>query len=355
MFWIVLVILCLLTIVFAVWPLWQESRRLTPVLASVIVLTVAVSAGLYDTIGSPGVPSGRSQGAGQGMGHSGDLPGMEEAVASLKERLAGNPDDVEGWKMLGRTQSAMRDFAGAVDSLERAVELENGQNADTLVNLAIGLINRDGGPLMDGRPVALLENALKLDGNNQPALFYMGMTYANRGDTDNAAELWERLLTLGPPEDVRGILEQNIATWRGEQPPAMSMATEQPAAEQPIAAAEVPDDAVVSARVSLSDEAVAAMSNNAPVFIIARDPNAPSPPIAVARRMLSDLPAVVSLTDAQSMVEGRNLSAFAEIELLARVSLSGGPAAQSGDWFGSMIVRPSENNSVFLTIDQQVP
>ena len=350
MFWILLVILCLLAIVFAVWPLWRESRRLTPVLASVIVLTVAVSAGLYDTIGSPGVPSGRSQGGQQGMGHSGDLPGMEEAVASLKQRLANNPEDIEGWKMLGRTQSAMQDFSGAVDALERAVELENGQNADTLVNLAIGLINRDGGPLMDGRPVALLENALKLDGNNQPALFYMGMTFANRGDTANAATLWERLLTLAPPEDVRGILEQNIAAWRGEQPPAMSLAAEQPAAE-----AEVPDDAVVSARISLSEEAVGAMSNNAPVFIIARDPNAPSPPIAVARRMLSDLPAVVSLTDAQSMVEGRNLSAFAEIELLARVSLSGGPAAQSGDWFGSMIVRPSENNSVFLTIDQQVP
>jgi cytochrome c-type biogenesis protein CcmH len=350
MFWILLVILCLLAIVFAVWPLWRESRRLTPAVASVIVLTVAVSAGLYDTIGSPGVPSGRSQGAAQGMGHSGDLPGMEEAVTSLKARLANNPEDVEGWKMLGRTQSAMQDFTGAVDALERAVELENGQNADTLVNLAIGLINRDGGPLMDGRPVALLENALKLDGNNQPALFYMGMTFANRGDTDNAATLWEKLLSLGPPDDVRGILEQNIAAWRGEQPPVPSMLAEQPAPEAP-----VPDDAVVSARVSLSAEAVASMSNNAPVFIIARDPNAPSPPIAVARRMLSDLPAVVSLTDAQSMVEGRNLSAFAEIELLARVSLSGGPAAQSGDWFGSMIVRPSENNSVVLTIDQQVP
>jgi hypothetical protein len=46
---------------------------------------------------------------------------------------------------------------------------------------------------------------------------------------------------------------------------------------------------------------------------------------------------------------------FPEIELLARVSLSGGPAAASGDWFGSMIVRPAESRSVSLTIDQQVP
>ena len=354
MFWIVLVILCLLAIVFAVWPLWHKSHRLTPMVAGVIVFTVASSAVLYDQIGSPGVPSGRSAG-GQGMGHSGDLPGMEEAVASLQARLESNPDDVEGWKMLGRTQSAMRDFAGAVDSLERAVELENGQNPDTLVNLAIGLVNRDGGPLEGGRPVALLDNALKLNPNNQPALFYKGMAAANLGDTDTAATLWEHLLTLGPPQDVRGILEQNVAMWRGEQPPMPSMAEEQPGADPAAAEAEVPADAVVSARISLSDDAMAAMSGDASVFIIARDPSAPSPPIAVARRMLSELPAVVSLTDAQSMVAGRDLSAFAEIELLARVSLSGGPAAQSGDWFGSMIVRPAENNSVFLTIDQQVP
>ena len=117
----------------------------------------------------------------------------------------------------------------------------------------------------------------------------------------------------------------------------------------------VPDDAVVSARVALSEEAVAAINRDASVFIIARDPAAPSPPIAVTRRLLSELPAVVSLTDAQSMVEGRNLSAFAELEILARVSLSGGPAAASGDWFGSKLVRPAENRSITLTINQQVP
>jgi cytochrome c-type biogenesis protein CcmH len=327
--------------------LWRKAHRLTPLVASVIVFTVALSAALYNHVGSPGVPSGRSQGA-QGDQHAADLPGMDDAVASLKARLAENPDDVEGWKMLGRTQSAMRDFAGAVESVERAVELENGQNADTLVNLAIGLVNRDGGPLEGGRPVALLDNALKLDPNNQPALFYVGMAAANRGDTDTAATIWERLLSLGPPQDVRGILEQNIAAWRGEEPPAPAVAAEP-------ASTEIPDDAVVSARVSLSNDALAAMPADANVFIIARDPAVPTPPIAVTRRRLSELPATISLSDAQSMVEGRNLSAFAEIELLARVSLSGGPAAQSGDWFGSMLVRPAEGNAVNLTIDQQVP
>lgn len=346
-FWIILVLLCLVAIGFAAWPLWRKSHRLTPLVASVIVFTVASSVVLYNHVGSPGVPSGRS-GA---MAGGDELPGMDEAVASLEKRLANDPDDLEGWKMLGRTKQAMQNFEGAAAAFERAVELENGQVAQTLIDLAIAITNRDGEPLGEGRATELIDSALKLDPNSQAALFYSGIAAANLGDTDKAATLWERLLELNPPADVRGILEQNIATWRGAQPPAASAVAQEPQAE----AAAIPDDAVVSARVALSPAAQAALAMDAPVFVIARDPTVPVPPIAVSRRMLSELPATISLSDAQSMVEGRELSAFAEIELLARVSLSGGPAAQSGDWFGSLIVRPAENSIVTLTIDQQVP
>ncbi len=93
---------------------------------------------------------------------------------------------------------------------------------------------------------------------------------------------------------------------------------------------------------------------DANVFLIARDPAQPSPPIAVSRLRVSELPSVVSLGDEQSMVAGRSLSGFEEFELLARVSLSGGPAAAPGDWFGTLLVRPAESNSVFLSIDRQV-
>ena len=344
-FWIILVVLCLLAVVFAAWPLWRESHKLTPLVATTIVLTVAISVGLYGKIGSPGVPSGRAASSAE------ELPGMDEAIARLEERLEKNPEDIGGWKMLGRSYMGMRDYQGATRAFERAMEIENGQDPQTLVDLAVAVSNRDQTPIEVGRSADLLDNALRLDANNQAALFYGGIAAANRGDTDTAADRWERLLGLNPPDNVRGILEQNVAAWRGETPPPAPAAVE--ASPQP--ADNVPADAVVSARVSLSDEATSAISANAPVFIIARDPAAPVPPIAVSRRMLSELPAVVSLSDAQSMVEGRNLSAFPEIELLARVSLSGGPAAKPGDWFGSLIVRPAENDSVTLTIDQQVP
>ena len=346
MFWWILIVLCLLAVVFAVWPLWRESHRLTPLMATVIVLSVALSAGQYDHLGRPGVPSGRS---GAGGSANEELPGMQEAVVSLEARLAADPDDIPGWKMLGRTQLTLGNYAGAADAYERAMALEEGKDAQTMIDLAIAIMNRDQSPI-EGRVLSLVESALALDPNNPAARFYSGVAAADRGDTDTAATHFEKLLGLNPPEEIRPILEQRIAEWRGQTPPAIDMS-----GHPEIPAEEAASDAIISARVSLSDEVLAAMTGDATVFLIARDPAAPSPPIAVSRLRVSELPAVVDLTDAQSMVAGRELSGFAEVEVLARISLSGGPAAASGDWFGSRIIRPAAGNSVTITIDQQVP
>jgi cytochrome c-type biogenesis protein CcmH len=346
-FWTILVVLCLLAVVFAAWPLYRESHRLTPLVATIIVFVVAMSTIMYNQIGSPGLQTGRS---GAAAGADGDLPGMDEVIVSLQERLQANPEDVAGWKMLGRTQMALQNFAGAADAYERAMAIEEGKNAQTMVDLAVAILNRDG-TAIEGRPASLLDSALALDPNNPAALFYTGLAAANSGDTATATARWQILLGLNPPENIRGILEQRMAEWRGEPMPAA-----QPAMPQPgVSDAAVPDDAIISVNVSLSEAAMASITADVTVFVIARDPSAPSPPIAVSRHRVSELPAMISLTDAQSMVAGRDLSMFADIELLARVSMSGGPAAQSGDWFGSMLVRPAENNSVSLTIDQQVP
>lgn len=353
-FWIVLVVLCLVALGFGAWPFYRESHRLTPMLAAVVVFTVALSAGLYNYVGSPNVPSAGAQ--------SGELADMDAALASLRERLKSNPDDINGWKMLARSEMTLQRFDEAVTSYEHVMDLEDGENAQTLVDLALAILSRDGSAI-EGRTAALLESALALDPNNPAALFYAGVASANRGDTDMAATRWEILLGLNPPPEIRSIVEQRVAEWRGvamgaEQSPSAETGPGDQANVDEAVSENAPmadPNAVVTARVSLSESAMSAITADANVFIIARDPAQPSPPIAVNRVRLSELPADVSMGDAQSMVAGRALSGFEEFELLARVSLSGSPAASSGDWFGSLIVRPADKRSVFLAIDQQVP
>ena len=357
-FWIIVSALCLVAMLFASWPVYRHAKRLTPMLAGIIVFTVVISAGLYNHVGSPDVPSGRG-------GQS--LEDMEQVMAALEARLADNPEDIKGWQMLARSNMSLQRFDAAVTAYERVMELEDGRNAQTLVDLALAILSRDDSPI-EGRPAALIDGALAMDPNNPAALFYSGIAAANNGNTDLAAERWEILLGLNPPPEIRSVLAQRIAEWRGEPVAAVDPNATLPADHPPIESAaeevsepstqQVPEadpDAVVTARVALSPGAIASIGVDANVFVIARDPAQPSPPIAVSRVRVSQLPAVVSLGDTQSMVAGRDLSGFEEFELLARVSLSGSPAAASGDWFGSLIVRPSDSDSVFLSIDQQVP
>ena len=326
--------------VFIALPVYRDRERLAPNTTLIVVVVLAASAGLYAYQGSPDIPSGRGD-----PGHD-----MAQLVASLEQRLAQTPDDLNSWTMLGRTNLSMQRFDKAVTAFERAVELEDSSNAQTLVSLAEALLARDGGGVT-GRPAALVESALALDPNNPQALFYSGINAANLGDTALAASRWEKLMGLNPPPEIRSILEQNIATWRGEPAPAMAM---QPPVTEPQPTA-VPDDAIAVVNVSADDATIADLGLAASIFVIARDPAQPSPPIAVTRLSVADLPAAVSLGDNNSMVQGRMLSMFPEFEVVVRATKSGQPMAQSGDWFASGLIRPAEQSAIDLTIDQQVP
>ncbi len=205
--WVVLILLCFVALAFVVWPLYRSSGRLTRLLALVIVLTVGVSTALYRHIGHPGVPSG-----------AGSVPDADDMIRSLAERLEENPDDVNGWMLLGRSYQSMRLYDDAVSAFEKALELEQGQNAQTMVALAIAIMERQDGDAT-GRSSSLFENALALEPNNANALFYAGSAAARRGNLDLAAERWELLLGLDAPPEIQELLQRKINEWRGLPPP----------------------------------------------------------------------------------------------------------------------------------------
>jgi cytochrome c-type biogenesis protein CcmH len=322
--WIIFAVMSLGAVGFAIWPMYKHQRGLTPLIGAAVIFVVAVSSGLYYKQGKPELPSAGNSSAGGAVAREGtdDLGDLDAAISGLAARMAENPNDMEGWKMLGRSYLQIQDFAAAAGAFERV---------------------------------------LALNPNDQESLFYGGLAAGERGDNELAADRWERLLESNPPAEVQETIRRGIAEWRGEAPPVDAhppIPVEQPAqqAAEPATAIDVPmsEDAVVRATVTLSAEAAAAIPGDPTIFVIARDVAVPVPPIGAVRRRLSELPAAIELGDRQSMVPGRELSGFAEFELVARVSLTGQPGAQPGDWFGTVIVKPAENNDIELTIDQQV-
>lgn len=327
MLWIVFGLMCLAAIAFAVRPLLAARSALA---AGSIVAIAVLSALVYAYTGSPEVPSGR-----------GTQPDVNAMVASLAARLEREPDNLEGWKMLGRSYMTLGDFAAAIPAYERAVALEGAQNAQTLVDLGVAHAQANGQQLTP-QAAAIFENAIALDPSLPEALFWSGIGAFNRGDRELAVERWQRLLDTDLPPEIRPMIAERVAVWSGEPVPETG-------------AVNAPSSAIVRATLRVSDAAAAALPGDATVFVIARNAGRPGPPIAVTRRRLADLPLTVELSDRDSMIPGQNLSAFPEIELVARVSLSGEPAARSGDWFGSQIVRPADGGQIEITIDTQVP
>ncbi|MDJ0909227.1 MAG: tetratricopeptide repeat protein [Woeseiaceae bacterium] len=338
MLWFLFVLMCLGAIAFTVRPMLRDLPRLNVLTGVSIVVLVAVTAGVYNYKGSPDVPSGRGEVVAQ---QPDDIMAMVEGLAA---RLAEEPNDVEGWKMLGRSQMALGNFTEAARAYERAVDLEDAQNVQTLLNLGVAIAQAGGNQALAPEAVTVFETAIALEPNNPEALFWSGFSAVAQGDTLLAADRWELLLNNNPPAELRPQIEAQIAVWRGETPPAP--AAQAPAAEQ--------QGTIVRASISVSETALAALPADATVFVIARDPAQPSPPIAVTRRRLTELPSVVELDDGDSMVPGKFLSGFAELEIVARVSLSGEPRAQPGDWFGSQIVRPADQTDIDLAIDEEV-
>lgn len=327
MLWAIFGVMAAGALAAIVWPLYRSEQRVTARAAVVGLCVLVVSGALYQRIGQPNASTVAAE-----------SPDVDEMVASLSARLEREPNDVAGWKMLGRSYSVMRRYSDAVAAYERAVELEGSSNGQTIVDLGEAVLMNDGRTLA-GRAGELFESALAVAPGNPKALFYSGLAAAERGDQLLAADRWEELLVTSPPPEIESVLTQRIAEWRGE--------AEQGSGE--------PVDSNLTIELALATDAQASIPADATVFVIARDPDQPSPPIAVARRKADELPLQLTLSDADAMIPGRKLSAFKDVEIVSRASISGQPIAQSGDWFGSVQIDTSATRNLSIVIDKRVP
>lgn len=301
-------------------------------------------------------------------------PDMDAAVKGLAAKLAANPDDVEGWLLLGRAYKSMERFDLARDAIKNAYERAEG-NIDVQVDYAEALALAGEGRRIQGQARELLDAALKTDPGHQRALWLLGIAEYQQQNYAAAVEFWERLRALLPPEaDVRGSLETQIvdARQRAGMPAATAAAptTAAPAATAGAssatdaaaspgsgsAAAPAVGDIQLSVEVALDPKLRDKAPAGASVFVFARAASGPPMPLAVQRLSVADLPAKVVLTEAMGMLPNMKLSQFPQVVIGARISASGNAKAQSGDL--QTLSAPLDVKSkapVKLVIDSVVP
>jgi cytochrome c-type biogenesis protein CcmH len=122
---------------------------------------------------------------------------IEANVAKLAQRLESNPNDPQGWVMLGRSYSNMNRFSDAASAYEHATKLLN-TNADLWADYgeALALTN---GQQLAGKPLEAVNRALQLDPKNEKALALAGSAAFEVNDYKKAIDYWQKLLPLLPP------------------------------------------------------------------------------------------------------------------------------------------------------------
>jgi cytochrome c-type biogenesis protein CcmH len=264
-------------------------------------------------------------------------------TAKLAKRMAKEPDNLEGWLMLGRSYAALEQYPLAARAYQRADRLAKGQNAEAVVGLGEALVAQDPENL-SGAAGHLFERALAIEPQNGRALFYSAFAALARGDLAPARERFTRMLDLDPPPEVRAIIQKRIADIDG----ALN------AASRPAADRSGSEEARITVRVSLAPELAGKVSRDAPLFVAARDPQQPGPPFAV-KRLAASFPVDVELTAADAMLESRRIAAGQRVEVIARVALGGSPTASSGDPFGQVSYHVGKDGRLEIVIDRLSP
>jgi cytochrome c-type biogenesis protein CcmH len=121
---------------------------------------------------------------------------IEASVAALAKRLQSNPSDAQGWAMLARSYSSMERFGEATGAYAKATELTP-NDADLWAEYALASAMAAGRNL-EGKPMELIDRALKIDPNNPKALGLAANAAYESRNYQKAIDYWQRLLKQMP-------------------------------------------------------------------------------------------------------------------------------------------------------------
>lgn len=312
---------------------------------------------LYMGLGNPNAlmasPAADATAAAQGQHDAAPM------IAALEAKLKKNPDNPAGWYMLARSYAALGRYDEAVRVYAKASELIP-DDSRLLADYADVLALTQGGNLQ-GKPLELINKALKLNAQDEKALNLAGTAAYQGKDFAKAASYWRHLLQLIPPDDdyakeVRAaIAEAEKAAGSFSGLDNLSSSDGQNSTEEKSGQALKGRTAAISGTVSVSKEIIGKVSPGDTVFIFAQTPQGPKMPVAGLKIDAKQLPYRFTLDDSTSMTPNNLLSNHPEIVVSARVSKSGEAMPHSGDLQGKSGPVTLGRKGIGIVIDTVLP
>ena len=327
-----------------------EYAKPTVVSAAVIaVLIPLIGAGMYAQYGNPKAADPETARIANKVPMTADgKPDVDAMVLGLRKKLEAEPNNPEGWYMMGRSYMALKRYDGAVEAYEKLLELQP-NDAKSMLFLADATAMANQGNVA-GRPAELIEKSLEIEPNNVTGLWLGGMSAQQQGKHEQAVQRWTKLIPLlGDDADQIAEVRKLISVSKDKlSPEAVSKAVdagkatsqaapkvaEKPAAPAPKAdSAAVADPQSIVVTISLSEEMKSKAAPSDTVFVYAKALAGPPMPLAAQRLQVKDLPITITLDDSTAMMPAMKLSAFPQVTIGARVSKSGNAISANGDLF----------------------
>lgn len=188
----------------------KSERWSTPLLLTLVPLlaiTIYLQVGNYPAIDRPNASATAAQS---------DMPAMETLVERLAQKMLSNPNNLQGWLMLGRSALALGQEQRAVEAYAKAASLAP-KEPEVLLAYADALAQVT--QKFEGKPAELIAAALAINPEQPQGLWLMGWVEYQRDALDKALEYWTRLEAKIPStSEEADSLRKLIAATRDKKP-----------------------------------------------------------------------------------------------------------------------------------------
>jgi len=264
----------------------------------------------------------------QASAEQGDMTALLE---QLYQKLQQAPENIEGWRLLARSAMNTEYYDLAVESYTQIIRIFDATDESTAS--VYGLLAQAHYYQNQGKfnsaVQGALDQAFKENPNEVNSLGLMAINAFANEKYSVAIEFWKRILLAVPDHPSKISIETGIQRAQialGETPLNTSQPTN---ASTTIARIQV--------EVSIAPEVLAKVNAQDTVFIFAKAAagTGPAMPLAARKLKVRDLPIRIELNDQSAMGPMAKLSQVTHANVVARISKSGQPIAQTGDFEGS--------------------
>ena len=171
----------------------------------------ALAAGVYASLGNPGLPGRPFAEIERPVEEPAAAAAFRQPVERLEARLASDPNDLEGWLLLGRSYVVLQQFSEAADAFRRAATLSGG-DPEVLAMLGEAIVWANEGVVVP-EAAGVFRRALETRPDDPASRFHLALARAQAGEVRTAYEMWLALAADTPADapwraNLEGLIRQ---------------------------------------------------------------------------------------------------------------------------------------------------